>query len=324
MNSQKNVSQSVAIQGLALFALPLIEIFLIRWSWHEILGRNIFALGFHQSDVLPGIAVGTAVLFWLYHRSGAFQPQPQTNGMLLHAAIVALFTLHLSLFDPFTVLVGARASSLLLLLFFAVTLLSSLLVWVPLTEWKWRFTVNKRPTLAVLIGIFILAIYPYVITYYWRFLARSVGICVYHALTFLGLDVKYSMGTTLFLQHRVLTARFMQPCSGLEGIFLFLFAFTVVWGFDNGRLSWKQRIATYVCGVLLMFSLNIARVVAFFAFSVALSRSSLDRRPEEMLRTLFHSGVGIVFYLVGISLFLYLVYRPGRAPVTAAARPEIP
>ncbi len=310
MNPNKKLSQHVIVQGLALFALPLIELFFIRWAWHGILGRNIFSVGFYQTDVLPGMTVGVAVLFWLYHKTGAFVPGPQKFGLLLHLAVSAIFALQISLFDPFTVAVGAKASSYILLALFAATLMSSLLVLVPFSEWKLRFVANKRPTLAVLLGIFFLAIYPFIINYYWKHIARLVGVCVYHALNLLGMDVRYQMGHTLFLQHRVLTAQFMKPCSGLEGIFLFLFAFTIVWGFDKGRLSLQKRIAAYAGGVLFMFSLNIARIVAFFAFSIGLSRTSLDRRPEVMLRALFHSGVGLAFYLVGIAAFLYFVYRP--------------
>ncbi len=317
MTAPTHFKQSVVFQALAVFLLPVIESIFVRFAWHEILGPNTLVLGFHQTDVLPGIALGVGVLFWLYHKTATFELSFQKTGVLFHAAVVALFTLHMSFFDTFTVSSSPRLSAFLLLTFFAVTLFSSLFVWVPVAQWKVRYEANHRPTLAVLMGILCLTSYPFIIEYYWKHLATWVGVCVTWALNLMGLDVKYHMGQTLFLQHKVLTARLMKPCSGLEGIFLFLFAFTLTWGFDQGRLSLKRRMAAYAAGVLFMFSLNVARIVAFFAFSVTMSRSGLGRGPEQQLRALFHSGVGVTFYLIGITLFLWAVYRFRPRPVAA-------
>jgi len=299
----------VIFQALALFALPFVELLLVRWGWHQVLGPNVLVLGFHQTDVLPGIVVGTGVLFWLYYRTAPFALSFQKYGALFHAIVVALFALHTTYFDAFTVSSSPRVSALLQLSFFAVTLYSSLFVWVPLDQWKTRYEANHRPTLAVLTGILCLTAYPFVIEFYWHNLATWVGSCVAYALNFVGLDVRYHMGQSLILQHKALTARIMKPCSGLEGIFLFLFAFTLVWGFDQGRLSLRRRLFAYAAGVLFMFSLNVARIVAFFIFSVTVARTPLGGGPERTMKALFHSGVGVVLYLVGITLFLMVVYR---------------
>ncbi len=315
MTQYKNPKQSALIQGLLLFVLPLIELWLIRSAWHEILGKNIFSLGFHQTDVLPGIAVGIAVLFYLYHQQAPFPISFNRRGAALHAGIIVLFSALMRFFDLIAVKAGPRVASAFMLFFFTITIASSLLVLVRTVEWKTRYYGAQRQTLAVALGIFFLTIYPYIIEYYWRYLAQWVGVSVYYTLKTMGMDVSYRMGQTLFLHHRVLTARVMKPCSGLEGIFLFLFTFTLVWGFDKGRLSFNRRIAAYVGGVLLMFSLNIARIVAFFGFSVGLARTALGREPGQVLQALFHSGVGLVFYFVGIAAFLYVVYRPLRKSV---------
>lgn len=301
--------QSVVFQALAIFSLPLIEGLFVRGAWHEILGPNTLALGFHQTDVLPGILLGIAVLFWLYHQHSPFTLSFQKRGATFHAVVAGLFALHMLYFDPFTVSASPRVSALLLLSFFAVTLFSSLFVFVPVAQWKERYVVNHRPTLSVLAGILCLTSYPLIVEYYWHSLASMVGSSVTWTLNAIGLDVRYSMGKSLILQHRELTARLMKPCSGMEGIFLFLFAFTLTWGFDKGRLSLRRRIAAYAAGVLFMFSLNVARIVAFFVFSVSVSHSALGRGPEQQIIALFHSGVGLAFYLIGIVAFLWAVYR---------------
>jgi exosortase/archaeosortase family protein len=146
------------------------------------------------------------------------------------------------------------------------------------------------------------------IHYLWRYLSRSVTLIVYGLLKLFGFDMTYaSDGYTL--AHPLFSASVGPACSGLEGIFLFLFLFTLILFVDWERYSKKKALAIYLVGMLYMFMLNILRVTVFFIAAIWATQKWGSSQASHLFVWFFHANVGWIFYLIGIIIFFAVLFR---------------
>ena len=104
-----------------------------------------------------------------------------------------------------------------------------------------------------------------------------------------------------------------RGCSGLDGIFIFLFLFGVAYLLVPRRFSKSHWAALALCGCLFMFSVNAVRLVAFFLLSI-----SFLEWKETMVWTAYapavlHTFAGWALDAAGLALFFSRVfpeYRP--------------
>ena len=143
---------------------------------------------------------------------------------------------------------------------------------------------------------------------YWQPLSLAIG-----RLSEFLLSLTYSGAfftpDTFFLGVREFAVTIYKPCSGIEGIRLFIFLFTIVVITDWHRISKLRAILIYFIGSLIMFMADVVRVY----FIVLLGYEVYKRWGHAMAYRIvlehFHSNFGWVLYITVI-LLLFKIFYP--------------
>lgn len=151
---------------------------------------------------------------------------------------------------------------------------------------------------------FILVIYPTVNHFAWMYLCTSTCKIAYNVINFLGFK-----NISLVEHFRLVSPYFkisiFSPCSGLEGILMFIavFSFFLI-QLGNDLLKLKSIFLAYFIGIYYMYFLNIMRIVSYFLFGISVAKTSGSNEGANAAIRLFHSNVGWILYFIGISLFI--------------------
>ena len=96
----------------------------------------------------------------------------------------------------------------------------------------------------------------------------------------------------------------VMGCSGLEGIFFFLFTYCLVKLFGLEKENSLGKSFVVCCaGVTLMLVLNILRISFFFALSLFLERHYANNQGKAFCEWAFHANIGWFLYLAGLIVF---------------------
>ncbi len=159
---------------------------------------------------------------------------------------------------------------------------------------------------------FILAIVFYQISMffkqYWEIFARATTDVVAFLLRFSFEDVvvRYQTGGPL-LGASNFTALIQSPCSGIEGLSLFLFLFILIVVIDRKEISWFKAVMAGIIGLIGMFIINIIRIYLLYLVGIY-----YDPRVAV---TYFHTNIGwflFITYFVIYWLITYLLIRKKR------------
>jgi exosortase/archaeosortase family protein len=104
-------------------------------------------------------------------------------------------------------------------------------------------------------------------------------------------------------------------CSGLEGIFLFMFMLSVLFLSDWEFFKNRRLVLLYAAGIICMFLVNALRIAAFFTVGYWVHRPDAAEWLEGLQGAplyLFHSYVGWVFYVITFLLFTMCIHRRKR------------
>ncbi|MBW3013798.1 exosortase/archaeosortase family protein, partial [Candidatus Woesearchaeota archaeon] len=92
-----------------------------------------------------------------------------------------------------------------------------------------------------------------------------------------------------------------KPCSGIEGISLFLLFFSIIAIIEWKTLNKKRLFVLYPLGVLFMFLINIARITFLIIAGIEIS-------PEFAMGG-FPSNFGWILFAVFFFIFMYFSYN---------------
>jgi len=92
-----------------------------------------------------------------------------------------------------------------------------------------------------------------------------------------------------------------KTCSGIEGLSLFLFLFTLVVLIDWKEINIKKVAILYPIGLISFFIVNIIRI--FILLIVGIEGNS------ELTVRLFHSNTGWILFTVTFLIFLLITYK---------------
>lgn len=150
-------------------------------------------------------------------------------------------------------------------------------------------------------------------TFFWERMCQAAAILVGYILDpFIpNLDVTSRIGAPIIVASRHFGLEIYEPCSGLEGIFLFFFLllamFIVDWPLFKGRKWWLL----FPFGVVYIFLFNGLRIASIFVLghwawqpSASAWQASFRTTPVEI----FHSYAGWVYYLVAFAIFVKVFY----------------
>lgn len=159
--------------------------------------------------------------------------------------------------------------------------------------------------------------YDYLQETIWGWMVYSTAILLRTFFLAIGIDATVTGSSTerAFLQTSYFQVYIHQPCSGLEGIFLFFFLLSLL-----VLLDWKVfgrfRIwPLYVFGYVYMYVMNAIRIGALFMIGYHAGNPaspawvrSLKGTPFEV----FHTYTGWVIYLLAFFIFAAWMYRHAR------------
>jgi exosortase/archaeosortase family protein len=124
--------------------------------------------------------------------------------------------------------------------------------------------------------------------------------------------VEVTRNQFIHLWHPEFSGQIALPCSGLEGIFFFLFSYLLLRTFDQVNFGRGRTLLHCLLGVVFMFLLNVVRIAAFFGVAIALERHLSEGAGKKFFEQVFHANVGWLLYISGIYVFMSLVYRTSQ------------
>ncbi len=304
--------------ALAVFSLPVIEIALIHSLVREALGQNNVVLGFYARDIYLPVLIGMFISFLLIHerRPFRFQVQPRTlaANLLMLAALAAL----LSHFDAAVAFAGAAGVTFSLIAGVFALLLSSLVCFVCLAEVSRSLQAFGFRLVYVLAALSSLILYRYILEAVWPTLVLITAKCVYWTLKALGFAItRFDIAHSIRISHPNLAVSIGMGCSGLEGVFFFLFAYSLYLLFLEKPWPLRRQALACAGGVVLLFAINTFRIVLFFAVAIAINQNLESKQGRAFFVWAFHENVGWLLYLFGIAAYLYFL---GRFSATSGRR----
>jgi exosortase/archaeosortase family protein len=153
-----------------------------------------------------------------------------------------------------------------------------------------------------------LGIYTLVDFFVWPFFSGSTTFAVYFILKSLGFAMIFDPNPTV-LRHSLFEAQVAATCSGLEGIAIFVFIFSLILMSEWEKFLPKRIFFIYLAGFFYMVMLNVFRVAVFFAAAIWVTHQWGRERASELFVWFFHEHIGWVLYFIGIPIFIALILR---------------
>lgn len=298
---------------LALLVLPAAEVAWLHHAVHRAYGANNTVIGIYSRDVYIPFLIGIVmILIWLRRDGVKLAWQPAWTVLNLISLTVALAVLTLS---PSRIALGvsAEAEVAFLLSSALVAITTSLFIWIPPGQLVRRVRQHSGRGVCLALALWCLVAYPMILSWLWPTLSYATGRSVSELLALFGYPLReLSFGSSFILRHARFAASINMGCSGLEGIFFFLFTFFLTLSFrvtQTARTLWNGRnLLMLLSGCLYMFVLNLLRVTAFFVFALYLEENYVDEAGRRFFEWAFHENLGWALYAPGLLLF-FAVWR---------------
>lgn len=307
-------SQFGSVAGVLLFFGPLVlEVSVLRWRAHLTLGQNITRIGVHGNDVYFPLLLGAVLGLVLVKNRNEVSVRFRKKTACLNGLFFCFSFIVLNFMDLFPASVHMQGILFLLLLAVLGAIFTSVFVFHSFGELRLSYRRYGMAGLFPFVAALILVCYPPILEQFWPVLSYATARSSADILTLLGLPTELqSVGHSFVLWHPRMSASVNMGCSGLEGIFFFLFAFFVLASFKERLRSPIRFFLSLFIGLGWMFTLNLFRIVLFFCVAVAIEKEVADRAGAQFFEWAFHENLGWVIYLIGLVVFFRLVLPPRR------------
>jgi exosortase/archaeosortase family protein len=302
----------VRFGALLVFAIPLLEIFWLRHCVHQAFGPNLLSLGIHATDIYVPLLLGAALVFYKLRQSNRLPLVWQARTGWLNALFLLLTTGLVQSFDRIYVSF-AHAEILVSGIFLLAGLTFGTSLFLALSPRTLREAL--RPY-SYRIGYGFIAIlgliyYPVVLDRFWPSLSQATSTLCAIVLQLLGIPiVELTQGKVISLWHPRFCAEMVMGCSGLEGVFFFLFSFWLLQVFHTHKTTVERAVGLTLGGCLFLFALNVLRICLFFSAAVFLEKYVASQTSRNFFEWVFHANVGWILYAFGIHLFFQRFCRP--------------
>lgn len=301
-----------------LLLLPYVEVSLLRGAFHAAFGRNNSSIGFHFSDVYLPLILGIAICLEHLHRNRVLPIQFCPWAAALNIALFVLVRSALFYFDHLWNWLGTEAATGTVLVLAFACVVSSFFILVNLR----KALVSTRGHLSrlwlVAAGMGALFCYPYILHHLWPILIHPLGACLRWCLLGLGFAItRFELGQVIGIHHPLLRASVGMPCSGLLGIFFFFFAYFLYLFFSQVPTSWRRASVTMSIGVMMMFWLNVLRIVLFFAVAIGINKTFQLQYGRWFFVWAFHEHIGWLIYMAGLYYFFKLLSKSDQRLASA-------
>ena len=172
-----------------------------------------------------------------------------------------------------------------------------------------RFYLFNKNRMSFLPALFITFVFPIYFSSYdpiWRFLGNFSSQSVSGIFSAVwGHKVLLSMTEEGFVRiaHPVFSVVIGKGCMGMESLLLFSCVFLTFFSLNHRNFSKGFWVWIFAMGLLLMYVMNIIRVVLLFWSGVWLRNGFGFERGTFVFRTIAHAQLGWVLYLSAIIWF---------------------
>lgn len=272
---------------------------------HRALGPNNVYLGFYSRDFYIPLLVGAAIALDALNREKPLVVGFQKITGALNLALLWTLALALSYWDWVALRLGAPHATGALMVSAAGLAWTAFTAWIPFAALLQRLRPLGLRWLLLVGSVGLLAVYPTLLWKAWLWVGPWTGKAVYAVLKLAGAGVT-SIDTThhMRIHHPKLTALIGPGCSGYEGVFFFLFAFSLFLVLEKSKISSIKCAVTLCLGVAFLFALNVLRIAGFFWMAV---RGGAE--GAGFLAWAFHENLGWFLYFFGIYLFFTVLLR---------------
>ncbi len=307
---------------LLLVGIPSVEIFILRAAFRAQLGPGNVSLGSEAVDlVVPGV-LGTCLFIWLLTENQSFQYALRVPNLILNLVFLCLLLSLLSINHSSIGKIGYVSYAFMLCTLSFSILFSCWSVYIPFQPFSSLMRNSPQLFLAFLFCLWLLTGYVHLVYYLWQPIVAITGPAVCFILSGIGMGVKCTIGKHFGINHPQFSALISEPCSGMEGIFFFLFTFSILLMFEKGTPRPFRMLKYYLLGVLMMFLLNIFRISLFFAAATLAVKYWGRALAHKYFIGAFHNHVGWILYFIGIGLFMnFYSKRISRGTVPGEVTP---
>jgi exosortase/archaeosortase family protein len=136
---------------------------------------------------------------------------------------------------------------------------------------------------------------------YWKFFSKITTKLVAFLLNFSFSDVSVDYGVSgPSLGAGGFRALIHSPCSGIEGLSLFLFLFILIMVLDRKEIDWFRASLAGVVGLGGMFLVNVIRIYLLYLVGIYVN--------PRVAVSYFHTNVGWLLFIIYFVLYWFLVY----------------
>jgi len=201
----------------------------------------------------------------------------------------------------------------LLVLFYATAgTIAGLFIFIRFDDFCHYAFRQQRLTIIALLAASMSAIYSASDMFLWKQICLSTAMTAHWILDTFGMNVHATIDRhisnfpAVSLSSQYFNIQVLQGCSGLEGIFLFLFLLSAIILFDWEFFKNIPFFETYFIGFIYMFLVNTLRIVTLFlighlAWMPGASpwMASMRGLPLQV----FHSVLGEIYYFIAFVIF---------------------
>lgn len=162
---------------------------------------------------------------------------------------------------------------------------------------------------SIILGLVYILTYPFVQNL-WKYFAEITmyGSGVLLTLTFPETYIR-AADHVIGLQNSDFSVMIVKPCSGIEGITLFLLIYTLVVILNWKEMNKVKTILLYISGLAMMIFANIVRIYLILALAFIVHYWKGAKFGTDLAVNQFHSHFGWILYSVIIFLFVKLTSK---------------
>lgn len=299
----------ITLQWIQVLFFPICEIIIIRNTLHELLGSNLMRLGIHATDFYLPFALGITLVFFIIQKKEPLTIQLNKRLLSINLALIFILVQFKTFFSPPNF--SAEKTALTLLILPSLILFTSLFIFISFHELLQKIRAHQIRFLIGIIALCFLLFYPLILELFWVPLSTSTAILSAWVLNLFGLKVEtLNLGGFFRMWSPYFSATMVMGCSGLEGIFFFIYSCLLLQMIDP--LSFKRfpTLWIYLLGIFWMFFLNIVRLTTFFSIAAYLENHLRVEQGKEFYEWAVHTNIGWLLYFTGLIFFFSAMKKP--------------
>lgn len=279
----------------------------VRYAW----GGDNFLIGIHGSDVWVPFVVALVIFLASWVRKDILSPRFEPRNFILNLVFLLAVGVQTAFTDfLFASIPSAPLWVAVLLVTIAATLVTSFSVF---HSWPALLRAIRSQRLSLfwfLVSVLSLLLYPRVLEIFWPVLSKWTTYASAAVLNLLGVGVETLVTPYKFVvsSDRIGIAVNMG-CSGLEGLFFFLFSFGLIVSLRPSLVHMRRAVVVVPLGLGMMFAMNVVRITFFFLVALAVENYLGQSRGGRFITWAFHANIGWILYAVALWFFFRVLRR---------------